>query len=181
MTQQTGSELKGAIKHMKKNGTFWVVIFGLVAGIILLIIGSGDFFGDKNRKNGATPGEDGEIRLSLSEYESIIENDISSLCGQVAGVDSVFVAVTLEKGVEYVYARNVQAASDGDERSEYVIIGSGSSAHALYLCEKPPEIGGIGVVCKCDNIEQVRYEIISLLSAAYDVPMNKIYVTQSDY
>ena len=176
MAQQTGSEVKGTISHMKKNGTLWIVIFGFAAGIILLIIG-GVGVGEE-RDDGVQKAE-GEICLDIYEYERLLEADISELCRSVTGGE-VFVAVRLESGVEYVYASNVQTQSGGGTRSEYVIIGSGSSAQALYLCEKPPKISGIGVVCRGGMGEGVRNEISALLSAAYGVSMSRIYVTDSE-
>ncbi len=176
MAQQTGSEVRGTINHMKRNGTLWLVIFGFAAGIILLIIGG---IGVGEERDDETPKADGEICLDIYEYERLLESDISDLCRRVTGGE-VFVAVRLESGVEYVYASNVQTQSGGGTRSEYVIIGSGSSAEALYLCERPPKIAGIGVVCRGGGGQSVRNEISALLSAAYGVSMSRIYVTESE-
>ena len=57
--------------------------------------------------------------------------------------------------------------------------GSGSSESPIYLSVKPPGIAGIGVVCDGGGDASVRRELISLLSAAYGVGTNKIYVTAS--
>ncbi len=40
-------------------------------------------------------------------------------------------------------------------------------------------IGGIGIVCEGGDDPEVVHRLISLVSAAYGVPANKIYITQS--
>lgn len=176
MSQQTGNEIGGAIKHMKKSGTLWLVLFGFAAGIILLMIGSGSFGED----NDAADEPSAEKVISISEYERALEEDVVSLCMRVSGVSEVYVAVRLCDGGETVYASDTQIGRDGDTRSEYVIIGSGSSAHALALGERAPEIAGIGVVCRGGESINIRNELTALISAAYGIPMSRIYVTSSN-
>ena len=65
------------------------------------------------------------------------------------------------------------------QKNEYVIIGSGSNAHALYLGESLPKLSGIGIVCNTGDSLTKRNEILSLLSAAYGIPMTRIYVTEA--
>lgn len=178
MDNQNGSEITGTIKHMKKNGTLWIVLIGLCLGVGLLVFGSFNL-SEKNKNTADSKGSDGGICLTLSEYENIIEKDVEELCKKVYGVTAVCVSVRVESGVEYVYATNVQSNNSG-EKSEYVIIGSGSNAHALYICERPPKIGGIGIVFRGEDSIGVRNELLSLVSAAYGIPMNKIYVTHGD-
>lgn len=177
MNNQNGCEISGTIKHMKKNGTLWIVLIGLCLGIVLLVVGSFNLPG-KNKNTNKESGED-KLCLTLSEYESIIESNIEDLCEKVSGVGKVCASVRVESGVEYVYATNVQSTNSG-EKSEYVIIGSGSNAHALYICERPPKIGGVGIVFSGEDSQRIRNELLSLISAAYGIPMNKIYVTHGD-
>jgi hypothetical protein len=61
-----------------------------------------------------------------------------------------------------------------------VIIGSGSSAHALYLGESLPKLSGIGVVCNTGGSTEKRNELLLLLSNAYGLPMTRIYVSEGD-
>ena len=102
---------------------------------------------------------------------------MKKICESVSGVECIGVVVSFDGVGESMYATNLQKGSS--ERVEYVVIGSGSGSHALYLGESLPEISGIGVVCRLGG-EGKRSEIISLLSAAYGLSMTRIYVAAAD-
>jgi stage III sporulation protein AG len=80
----------------------------------------------------------------------------------------------LEGGFQSVYATEYQ---NGNE--SYVIVGSGSSAKPLFLSREAPQIAGVGIVCRGGNSASVRHELTILISAAFPVPSNRIYVTES--
>ena len=103
-----------------------------------------------------------------------MEDRIRTLCESVSGVDRVTVAVTLSGSFTSVYATEYR---NGNE--EYVVLGSGASAKALYLTRSAPDIAGIGIVCHGGGSERVRCELISLLSATLHVNTNRIYVTEA--
>ena len=84
--------------------------------------------------------------------------------------------VALEGGFSYVYATNKKTTSGGETLS-YVTVGSGDRESLVYLSEKAPAILGIGVVCAGGMDPTVRREVTALLSAAFGVGSNKIYVT----
>ena len=110
----------------------------------------------------------------LELYQSYIETRVKTLCESVDGVEHVTVAVTLNGNFEEIYAIEY---IDGNE--EYVIVGSGSNASALHLSRNAPEIAGIGVVCRGGGDTDIRHELLSLLSAAFRVPSNRIYITEA--
>ncbi len=71
-------------------------------------------------------------------------------------------------------------ATDVKEGKEnYVILGNGSNASALYLTRSAPQIAGIGVVCQGGGNISIRQELLSLLSATFDVNSNRIYITEA--
>ncbi|MBR7184341.1 MAG: hypothetical protein IKD37_01900 [Clostridia bacterium] len=94
--------------------------------------------------------------LSWQSYTAELEAKATALCGRVEGVGDVAVAVSLTQGVEYVYEEN------------------------RLLTERPPQIGGIGVVCSGGNDPVTVQTLISLLSAAFGVSSNRIYVTGAE-
>lgn len=172
MTEKTGSEIVGTVNYMKKKGTFWVVAFGLIAGLILLIMGGGGLFENDSKEESDESIED---EISAFEYKAYIEEEIRRICKSVSGVDEVYVCVRLKGGAGRVYATDKQYGSGG-EREEYVIIGSGSGAKPLYLYQSLPEILGIGVIIKGNNVSGKKSSIEAMLSAAYGVPQNKVWV-----
>ena len=134
----------------------------LVLGIVLLGI-------DKLPKK--SNDDKGNAVISLSEYESELEEKIRVLCEKVDGVSNVSVAVSFSSGGEYVYAK--------DGRDDYVLVGSGSSESGVLLSEKAPKISGIGVVCNFGGNESTKYHLISLISAACGVGKNKIFIAEA--
>lgn len=150
----------------------WLIPVGALCGILLLVFGSG--LGSKKQATD-TPAETVNAEEELADYRKALERDIRTLCESVDGVGNVTVALTLSGGFSDVYA--TEAARDGGE--QYVIVGSGSNASALRLSRNAPEIVGIGIVCRGGMNSAVRQELTALLSAAYHVPSNRIYITEA--
>ena len=117
--------------------------------------------------------------IDFFEYKSFLEKEIESVCGNVSGVRSVKAVVFFETFGESLYAQNVQSGNSGSQKNEYVVIGSGSNAHALYLGERLPVLSGIGIVCDTGNDTTKRNEILALLSSAYGLPMTRVYVSEA--
>lgn len=134
----------------------------LILGIALLGIGT---FSKKE-----TSKEQSSV-ISLSEYESSLENKIKELCERVDGVTNVSVAVSLSSGGEYVYAK--------DGKDDYVLVGSGNYESGVLISEKAPQISGIGIVCNFGGDQNVKHRLISLVSAACGVGSNKIFIAEA--
>lgn len=168
--QMSADNIKGLIGHTKKSGMLFIIIIGLVAGIVLLVIGN---TGSGRKVERTVP--DG-VDNAIIEYQKSTEQKIEALVGQVRGAGEVSAAVRLDGGFEYVYATDI-SERNGSVSSEYILVGNGSNESAVYLRLKTPEISGIGIVCTGGDDPAVRKEIINLLSAAFGIGTNKIYVT----
>ena len=160
-------------KEGEKSGKLRMLIIlgGALLGIFLLLYGGGSFRTTEN-------GKDSE-RYSLSSdeliiYQSYLEERIKTLCESVAGVREVSVFVSLECGYESVYA------TESDENGEeYVILGSGSNASALFLTRETPTVCGIGIVCSGGGNASVRRELTELLCATFHLSSNRVYITDT--
>ncbi len=172
-------DVMGTVAHMKKKGTLKIFIFVLAIGAILLIIGS-FFLPGEGESDPAADKSGGEELIGFFEYKDILEREVESICLGVSGVNKVDAVVFFSEVGGSVYAQNTQSGGSGSDKSEYVIIGSGSNAHALYLGESLPTLSGIGVVCDTGGSAQKRDEILVLLSSAYGLPMTRIYVSEGD-
>ena len=146
------------------------LLLGLaILGVALLLFG-----GSKEAEQQET-----ESPYSLKEdeliiYQTHLEERVKTLCASVEGVGEVTAIVTLSGGFSSEYATQWK---DGNE--EYVILGSGSSASGLFLSRSAPRIAGIGVVCHGGANARVQQELTALLSAAFDLSSNRIYVTEA--
>ena len=163
------------VKAMKKSGKLVVAVVGVLAGALLMFVGNR--VGITESSVVPESPEAPEVTRSVEEYRADLETRMESICAQVAGVGAVDVVVTLEGGYEYVYATDKRITSSGETIS-YITVGSGEGKSLVYVTERAPAITGIGVVCTGGTDANVRREVTSLLSAAFGVGSNKIYVTQ---
>ncbi|MBQ9806485.1 MAG: hypothetical protein IJW49_08290 [Clostridia bacterium] len=145
----------------------WILIVGGVIGIALILFGS-------HESNVTEPIEDTVPvpETDTVRYQEYLETRIEELCASM-GLGEVSAIVTLEGSFREIYATEWQG-----ENEEYVIVGSGSSAQALLLSRQAPEIMGIGVVCRTSLSPIRSNELVSLLSATFHTPTNRIYITQ---
>lgn len=168
-------DIVGAIGHMKKKGAIWIVALGFAIGAALLIVGS-VAFNDNGDEDGKTEEREGGGYASFVEYKDAVRREIEETCLCLNGVNSARAVVFFDGVGESKYAQNFQSGSS--QKVEYVIIGSGSSSHALYLGESLPPLSGIGVVCDTGGNDALKNEIAALLSATYGLPLTRIYVSE---
>lgn len=180
MTQSNEArDVMGTVAHMKKKGTLKIFIIILAIGAMLLIIGS-FILPEESEKQSEAEGAGGGELIGFFEYKDMLEHEIEGLCLGVSGVERVEAVVFFSEVGGSLYAQNTQSGGSGSDKSEYVIIGSGSNAHALYLGESLPTLSGIGIVCHTGGSVEKRNELLVLLSNAYGLPMTRIYVSEGD-
>ena len=159
-----------------KHSLIPVILIGSL-GVILLLWGSRLF----PSCGGTDPGNDGappeaDLGAQTDAYRIGIEGRIRDICSKVTGAGEVSVIVTLDGGFRQVYAVEEKAGAAGVTRT-YVTVGSGSSESAVFITCEAPSVSGIGIVCTGGNDPDVKREITSLLSAAFSLGSNRIYVT----
>ena len=162
------------VKAMKKSGKLAIALVCVTVGVLLLVFGNRIGKHENTVTPDTPPG--GAVTRTTEEYRADLESRMESICAQVAGVGAVDVIVTLEGGFEYVYAYDIKSTVGGESTS-YITIGSGDNESLVYITERAPAITGIGVVCSGGMDAAVRREVTALLSAAFGVGSNKIYVT----
>lgn len=162
----------GLLSFMGKNGIiFWIIAFALI-GVVLISLGGGQ----KSKQN-AQKSES----VRLDEYTVALENKIAELCSRVRGAGSVNVSVYLDSGFETVYAYDEESKSTSsgtNSEKKYVTIGNGNDESMVSIVEKMPNICGVAVVCTGGGDPYVAKELVNLISSAYGVPANKIYVAE---
>ena len=157
------------IKDLGKKKLLALVALGML-GIILLCF-------SKCSAEGGTTDSAGELTdMDPSAYAKQIEEKVESLCNRIDGVSSTYAVVTLRGGYKAIYATDSQAGSS-NSKNQTVIIGSGSSEKALLIGYENPEIAGIGIVCSGGDDPIKRASIVSVVSSAFNVSTNKIFVS----
>lgn len=149
-------------------------MLGILAGVILLLIPTG---------NDGTAAEN-SAGQSANEYCLSLEQKTTALLKELDGVKDCKVQITLVYGYEYIYAAdqhiNETFNSNGstaakETEKKYVVITSDGKNGTVLLRETMPTVQGIAVVCNNASYE-TQYQIISMLTALYDIPSNKISV-----
>ncbi len=159
------------ITYMKSKKSTVIIIVLLVLGLLLLLLPSAS-----NNTNISNNNEE-----RLANYVENLEEKMGSLCSKIQGVSNVSVTVYLDSGFETVYAYNEQnkATSNGiNSEKKYVTIGSGNDESMVCIVEKMPTICGVAIVCKGGGNPLISNQLINLISSAYNVPKNKIYVAE---
>ncbi|MBQ5661948.1 MAG: hypothetical protein IIV17_02785 [Clostridia bacterium] len=162
------SFLKASSEDAPAKGRLWIILLVALLGVLLLLFGGS--LGEETKDDEETPQLQKE---DLTAYREALEERIRKLCESVKGVENVSVMVTLESGFSSIYATEWE----GDKES-YVILGSGSSAQALYLGQSSPTVTGIGIVCTGGGNATVRRELTALLCATFDLSSTRIHVAE---
>lgn len=170
-TARTPTERINFLDHIRKNKSLLLIIALLVLGLLLILLPSTD--ASENASQGS------EERLE--RYGRELEERIAALCSRVRGVGSVSVNVYFDSGFETVYAYNEESkdtSSGRNEEKKYVTVGSGNNERLVCIVERMPSICGVAVVCSGGGDPAVQSAIINLISSAYGVPKNKIFVAE---
>lgn len=153
----------------QKKKTLFLLLLALLGILLMLLSRCGE-----DKAGAQTQSEPSALDPAL--YAEQIEEKVEALCNKIDGVSSAHAVVTLKGGYRAIYATDAQYGSSVN-KSETVLIGSGSSEKALLIGYENPEIAGIGIVCSGGDDAYVRAEIISMISAAFDLGSNKIFVS----
>lgn len=155
---------RGVLDFLKSRGRAWLLVAGVVIGVLLLLFGTG--YGEGTVETGEIT--ESERVSALEDYCTDLEKQIGKLCDAVDGVGGVEVMVTLGSGYRTVYTID----SDGDPAT----VGSGSGQQALYETICPPTVTGVSVVCNGGDRADVRHTLTDLISTALGISSSRVCV-----
>jgi len=130
---------------------------------------------------------------TAEQYCEQMENRLSSLLNDMEGVGDCQVYVTLESGVEYVYAteqkENADYSKDSGENGEKVsekadteqniiLIDGADGKTGLLLTEIQPTVKGVVVVCDGGNNAQVVERVTAAVTTALNISARRVCVTK---
>ena len=169
-----------------------IVMLGILGMALILIsqltgTGGGNTFGQPPT---VSPPE-----FTNEEYIRMLEHRLQALISEIDGVGRNKVMVTLESGVEYVYAQEERRSTDTtrDLGSELAVGGRVQESveqrfilvdtefgrrEALVLTRRPPRVQGVVIVCEgADNI-LVQEKLISVVTTALGIPSTRVSVVK---
>lgn len=113
---------------------------------------------------------------SSSEYASFLENKLENVITSIKGVGNVKVAVTLEKGFEYVYAteEETKTSSNGTTITTLSIVMI--NGQPVIKEEIFPVVKGIVVVASGAEDVGIRMNILSIIQTIIEVDNSQIKI-----
>lgn len=168
--------LKSLFRDQKRAG----LLTGAAVCILLLIAANG-----LGGKKAATD----SVLSGSEDYVQQLQKQLEDILSQGAGVGKVAVMITLETGVESVYAQQYDQTESHSEASgqtttktesanTFVTVGSGSAQQPLELKQVQPKIRGVLVVCSGAGSDNVKLWITEAVSTLLDLSTNRIAVMQ---
>lgn len=155
-------------EKLKKQKALPFVLFALISGIFLLVM----------PQSGSTSKESGGAAGETREYVEYLEEKAANIICEMSGVKRCTVMISVKGGYKSYYASNQRVTQNGETRDaqkEYVTVGGGDSA--LLTEQRMPEVLGVAVVCPGISAE-TEYRVMSLVSALFDVPTNRISISK---
>ena len=161
-----------------EKGKRVVLIVGAV-GILLLAIP--EFLPKTSETAQASP--------SVAAYIEQAEQRLGDIVGSIEGAGNCRIMVTLENGVEYVYATEQRTNSDRQEDTDKVIqrddneqsvivVDSGNGRDGLLVTEIQPTVKGVVVVCEGGDNEEVKARIVQAVTVAMNISSKRVCVTK---
>lgn len=161
------------------------VAAGLV-GIALILLS--ELLPDRGGETEQTPLSE-TAAFSAKAYTEELEQRLGAVVGGIAGAGRCRVMVTLENGVEYVYASEEKAGSDysadgerlsqtDDSESSVILIQTESGYEGLLVTEMQPTVKGVVVVCEGGGDETVRVRVSEAVSTVLNVTSKRVCVVE---
>ena len=159
-------EKKSGLWRLARQRKWPLLAAGVLLGVLLLCFGGGANTGEAERETGESITS---YRTELDAYAEKTENELRELCASVAGVSDVEIFLSFSRGYTSVYV------TDGTKNP--VTVGSSSQKEALTESILPPEVGGVGVVCRGGNRADVQKTLTELISTSLGIPSSRVFVT----
>lgn len=167
--KSTWRRLSGSVNRQR------LLIWAGVAGILLIALS------EWLPHRPAAPSS-GPETVTADEVERAMEKRISALLGNVEGVGSCQVMVTLENGGRAVYAADTALSSSGDGQQssteEVLAVDTDTGPVGLLLTRLQPSVKGVAVVCAGGGDPAVCDRVTTVVSAAFHISPRRVAVVR---
>ncbi|NLN81922.1 MAG: hypothetical protein GX136_05180 [Clostridiales bacterium] len=165
-----------------KKGLNIIIAIGLIG---ILLIGLSSFWPDgKKDKSSQT-----KSSKTAEEFIEETEKKLTEIVGSIEGAGDCRVMVTLENGVEYLYAVAQDLNSDKkedsngvsermDTKESVIIVDTENGRQGLLVTEIQPTVKGVVVVCRGGDQPIVQERIVSTITTALNISSKRVCVTK---
>ena len=166
-----------------------IFIIGII-GILLIFLSS-----IIPHKGDASSSTSSQETITAEEYASNLETKLTELAEGIHGVGKAKVMVTLENGIEYVYANsqkksndNTQDYDEGESKKstdkntleqDVTVIDGKDGKQALVVTELEPTVKGVVVVCEGGGDIKVVENLTNAVTTALNISSTRVSVIQS--
>ena len=161
------------IKH------FEVIVAVLFCAILLVIYISGFSSSEKTQADTTS--------LTTEQYATFLENKLSSVLSNVQGAGKVSVMVTLECGIEYIYATENEevtntTTSGGSTTTKttttenIVLVNASGKNNPVVLKENLPKVSGVIVVAYGASNISIRVELMNAVTSLLGVAPENVQI-----
>ncbi len=166
--------IRDILTKLKSDKKTMAILIVAIVGMLLIMLSE---TGERDSKANEA---DNSSEYILSENE--LCEELENLIENINGAGKAKVMITFEASAETVYAADVQekTTKDGEENitREYIIIDSSGGETGMKLKIISPEVKGVAVVCRGAKNPVIKEQIISAVSALFDISSNKISVAE---
>lgn len=186
-TFDLGSVKKLFSEKLKGEKGRKLLIIAGIAGIALIFLS--DFWpaGQSTQTSAAA-------ETTNAEYAGQLEQKLSVLIGNISGVGKSEIMVTLENGVEYVYANEERKVTDKTEdisdstqriqqsndveQNVITVDDADGGKKALVRTQIEPQVKGVVVVCEGGDQELVQQRVTNAVTTALNITSKRVCVTK---
>ena len=180
---------KERLQALRKNGGWQKILITLgLLGMALILLSQ---LLPKKQPAQSTPELPAAISVTLTadEYAHTLELRLVEAVRNIAGVGSCSAMVTLENGVEYVYASQQKKNSDRKEGNDQIsqrednelnviLVDTGTGRQGLVVTEIQPTVKGVVVVCEGGDQKAVSEQVIKAVTTALNLSSRRVCVTK---
>lgn len=174
-----------------------ILAIGLAGMLLILIAQLTDSGGTDTKQNGA-PSNPVTAEYTTEEYAQNLESRLQNLICSIEGVGQAQVMVTLEHGVQNVYAQQEKSSMDKklepqtgdtgekldykhDVEYSYVFVDTGyGEKQPLLTTQLPPKVQGVVVVCEGAKDVRVQESVIGVVTTALNISSTRVCVVKID-
>lgn len=186
-------DIKKLFSQVFSKDSKWTkaVIFAGFIGIALILLSS---LLPKASGNKASSSEQC-TNISSEEYVKQLEEKVQTLVEKISGVGSSNVMITLENGVENVYANSEKKSTDNttdnsssgtskatdknNTEQNVVVVDGKDGKQALVVTQKEPTVKGVVVVCDGGDNLTVVQDVIDAVTTALRITSNRVTVVKA--
>ena len=165
----------------KEKSLFIKLAICLVAGIILMSLGSSNNDSTSTPNDSSSLQEPAEPTASTSYYseEKELEDKLISILSEIKGAGAVTVALTFEQGTEYVYAEENNEKQSADHSETSTSLAQINDSPVLVK-QRLPEVKGVVIVAEGAGDALVKERLYQAIKSLLGLTSSQIAIIEGN-